>query len=424
MTRPLIAVVCALLALACATPVRERCRFINEHVPRPPMPAELAQLDRALIHRATEFTLALRRLKRLPTRAYQRDFAETLLPAICERMERARGEAAAGHVHQAGVHYQNLIVASQVLGLEVGLLQVGDYADQAGQPTAQIAETLWRFDTDMMPFWGAAMSEDPSRLVGEMPDLVVRYNAWLKYLDSWMAKLDLGQHRVEIARLLWDTFMVSAAMAEVGTSAAEILSASRLPPGFGALAGGAEGTAALAIDRAAMIDMLEAIRRLIASGALDPAIVAGISHMTGSGGSIDAFDPSGVKSMAMGATGGRTPKEKAAAPPKVDKQIPVSKKEWGEAARHWEEAQRVGRPRFLTIYRPGASANRAAAIGGLEKQPPLDLDEYPPAMFKEGGAGAHVRALDASSNRALGGYIQKMCRGLPDGAVVQILITD
>lgn len=418
-----VALACAVLFLACATPVRERCRYINEHIPRPPMPSELAQLDRALIHRAVEFTLAIRRLKRLPTQPYQRDFAETLLPALCERMERARSDAAAGRIQQAAAHYQNLLVASQVLGLEVALLQVGDYADQAGQPTAQIAETLWRFDVDMTPLWRAALSEDPGRLVGEMPNLVARYNAWVRYLDSWMAKLDLGQHRVEIARLLWDTFMVSAAMAEVGASAAELLAAGRPPPGVGALSGGAGGAAALAIDRAAVVDMLAAIRKLIASGALDPVVVAGISHMT-VGVPADALDPSGVRPMAMGTTGARAPKEKAEPPPKIDKQIPVSKKEWGEAVQHWEEAQRAGKPRFLTINRPGASANRAAAIGGLKKQAPLDLDEYPPAMFKEGGAGAHVRALDASSNRALGGYIQKMCRGLPDGAVVQILITD
>jgi hypothetical protein len=111
-------------------------------------------------------------------------------------------------------------------------------------------------------------------------------------------------------------------------------------------------------------------------------------------------------------------------PPKIDLRIEISKKRFGAAAQHWEEAQKAGHPRFLTIERTGAKSRRGAALQGLEKQAPLDLDEYPPAMFSEGGNGADVRAISMGENRALGAYVGQQCMKLPNGAVVEIHITE
>ena len=77
---------------------------------------------------------------------------------------------------------------------------------------------------------------------------------------------------------------------------------------------------------------------------------------------------------------------------------------------------------MLTINRAGAGANRSQSIGGLKKVPRKHLDEYPPAMFNEGGAGASVRAINPSNNMSAGACIGNACRGLPDGAKVRITI--
>jgi RHS repeat-associated protein len=72
-------------------------------------------------------------------------------------------------------------------------------------------------------------------------------------------------------------------------------------------------------------------------------------------------------------------KEAAAAALAIAKEIKIS----GEAAAHAADAIKAGHPDVLTIDRAGAAANREAATGGLEKVPGKQLDEYPPAMFKE-----------------------------------------
>jgi filamentous hemagglutinin len=86
------------------------------------------------------------------------------------------------------------------------------------------------------------------------------------------------------------------------------------------------------------------------------------------------------------------------------------------------DAQAAGQPDILTIDRLGADANRAAAIGGLPKVPGMQLDEYPPAMFSEGGAGASVRPITQSNNMSIGAYIGNCCRFLPNGSQVQLKV--
>ena len=79
---------------------------------------------------------------------------------------------------------------------------------------------------------------------------------------------------------------------------------------------------------------------------------------------------------------------------------------------------------MLTIDRAGASANRQASTGALDKVVGKHLDEYPPAMFNEGGAGASVRPISPRDNMSSGACIGNACRGLPDGTRVQIKIGD
>lgn len=108
----------------------------------------------------------------------------------------------------------------------------------------------------------------------------------------------------------------------------------------------------------------------------------------------------------------------------VAKQITLSKRVHGEAAQHADDAIRSGKPDVLTIARPSASANRQASTRGIDKVPGKQLDEYPPAMFKEGGTGASVRAINPRDNMSAGACIGNACRGLSDGARVRIKVED
>ena len=108
----------------------------------------------------------------------------------------------------------------------------------------------------------------------------------------------------------------------------------------------------------------------------------------------------------------------------VSKTITLSLAKHGEAAQHAADAIAAGHSSILTIAREGADANRAASIGGMAKVAGKQLDEYPPAMFLEGGTGASVRPINGSNNMSAGACIGNSCRGLPNGAKVQIRVTD
>ena len=91
---------------------------------------------------------------------------------------------------------------------------------------------------------------------------------------------------------------------------------------------------------------------------------------------------------------------------------------------HAADAIAAGYPDILTIHRADADANRSLALRKVDKVAGKHRDEYPPAMFREGGAGASVRVINPKHNQSAGGYIRGMCHGLPDGARITIITGD
>ncbi len=123
------------------------------------------------------------------------------------------------------------------------------------------------------------------------------------------------------------------------------------------------------------------------------------------------------------------PSVPAPAPPKPAPsydvvEIAISKNKYPESAQHIEDAIASGHPDVLTIEREGAKENRKLAQEGVAKVEGKDLDEYPPAMFAEGGKGASVRPIDPSDNRGAGASMGNQLRGYPDGTHVKIEIVD
>lgn len=104
--------------------------------------------------------------------------------------------------------------------------------------------------------------------------------------------------------------------------------------------------------------------------------------------------------------------------------VEVSRGRHPESAKHIEDAQSAGKPSELTIDRGGAKANRKDSLKDVPTKKDLDRDEYPPAMFKEGGEGASVRHISPGDNRGAGACIGGQCRKLPDGAKVDIKVVD
>ncbi|WP_456300072.1 NucA/NucB deoxyribonuclease domain-containing protein [Proteus columbae] len=78
----------------------------------------------------------------------------------------------------------------------------------------------------------------------------------------------------------------------------------------------------------------------------------------------------------------------------------------------------------MTVDRDGAAKRRRESLKNIDPAKGSDRDEYPPAMFKEGGTGASVRLISPSDNRGAGSCIGHQCRELPDGTVVIIKLDE
>ena len=133
------------------------------------------------------------------------------------------------------------------------------------------------------------------------------------------------------------------------------------------------------------------------------AAEAGDYRAAGARGAVTAVATVGVVATVAGAGGvaagaGRGASTARASGGAVARDVVVPSRRFPETATHIRDAQAAGHPSVLTIARPGAEANRAAAQAGHTRVPGTQLDEYPPAMFREGGAGASIRAVSPSDN--------------------------
>jgi hypothetical protein len=277
--------------LACLPQIQERCPLITEPRPPPALPHDLAVVDALLLRRATEMVDASRGLHRFQVWWFRVGFAEQFLPDLCGRLERARELAVAGRIAEAGRKYQSLLVASQVMQLAIAMHAVAQGAEVAGQPGGEITQTLESFAAQMSPILEAALSEDPRRIedaIRAHPDV---FKAWNGYLTQWTSRLSDGAEKVKVAKLVWDTAFLVVATYEAAGAAAEIAASGGPPvaalPAFGL----GDEVAAAGFSATASIELAEAIRRLVATGTLDAAVVALLSRTLGSGNAGGAIRP-------------------------------------------------------------------------------------------------------------------------------------
>lgn len=106
--------------------------------------------------------------------------------------------------------------------------------------------------------------------------------------------------------------------------------------------------------------------------------------------------------------------------------VSISMSRFGAAAKHIQDAQRMGHKSVLTLDRGKVFADlrRKEAMKGTPIKKGFDRDEYPPAMFKEGGKGASVRHIDPKSNRACGKFVGSQCAGYSIGDKIRLKIVE
>lgn len=100
----------------------------------------------------------------------------------------------------------------------------------------------------------------------------------------------------------------------------------------------------------------------------------------------------------------------------------VDSRRYPQTAEHIRMAQTMGFPEFVTLGRADAAARRKASLADVKVSPIYDRDEWPMAVFEEGGYGADVVYVEGHDNRGAGSSISWQMRNFPDGSRVRVRV--
>lgn len=93
-----------------------------------------------------------------------------------------------------------------------------------------------------------------------------------------------------------------------------------------------------------------------------------------------------------------------------------------ETAAHIQEAIAHGESDTCTIDRAHIEDHRKESLRGIPTKKGKDRDEWPMALCREGGRGAHVKYVHPSDNRGAGAWIRNKLKKYRDGTRVRFVI--
>lgn len=100
----------------------------------------------------------------------------------------------------------------------------------------------------------------------------------------------------------------------------------------------------------------------------------------------------------------------------------VDSRKYPQTAEHIRMAQTMGFPEFVTLGRADAAERRKASLADVKASQIYDRDEWPMAVFEEGGQGANIVYIEGRDNRGAGSSIGWQMRGFPDGSRVRVRV--
>lgn len=102
--------------------------------------------------------------------------------------------------------------------------------------------------------------------------------------------------------------------------------------------------------------------------------------------------------------------------------IVIDSEKYPQTAEHIKRALKMGLPEIVTIERTMAATRRKQSLSEVRARSIYDRDEWPMAVFSEGGDGANVIYVAGSDNRGAGASISWQMRNLPNGTRVRIRV--
>ncbi|EJS70978.1 DNA-entry nuclease [Bacillus cereus] len=102
-----------------------------------------------------------------------------------------------------------------------------------------------------------------------------------------------------------------------------------------------------------------------------------------------------------------------------DQVLEFPKERYPETGKHITDAIKEGHSEVCTIDRGGAADRRKLSLAPYPSKKGYDRDEWPMAMCKEGGKGAHIEYISPSDNRGAGSWVGNKLDKYPDGTRVK-----
>ncbi|WP_433770437.1 DNA-entry nuclease [Bacillus wiedmannii] len=102
-----------------------------------------------------------------------------------------------------------------------------------------------------------------------------------------------------------------------------------------------------------------------------------------------------------------------------DQVLEFPKERYPETGKHITNAIKEGHSEVCTIDRGGAADRRKLSLAPYPSKKGYDRDEWPMAMCKEGGKGAHIEYISPSDNRGAGSWVGNKLDKYPDGTRVK-----
>ncbi|MDT3495627.1 DNA-entry nuclease [Bacillus toyonensis] len=102
-----------------------------------------------------------------------------------------------------------------------------------------------------------------------------------------------------------------------------------------------------------------------------------------------------------------------------DQVLEFPKERYPETGKHIMDAIKEGHSEVCTIDRGGAGDRRKLSLAPYPSKKGYDRDEWPMAMCKEGGKGAHIEYISPADNRGAGSWVGNKLDKYPDGTRVK-----
>lgn len=105
-----------------------------------------------------------------------------------------------------------------------------------------------------------------------------------------------------------------------------------------------------------------------------------------------------------------------------DQVLEFPKERYPETGKHITTAMKEGHSKVCTIDRSGAADRRKLSLAPYPSKKGYDRDEWPMAMCKEGGKGAHIEYISPADNRGAGSWVGNKLDKYPDGTRVKFIV--